>query len=108
MVLFIASNFSPEAILFSDADEEFAIHDISFHWYTLIGVVCVWVPGVLLSYFTGGRDLTNFNFQLISPWLHRWIPKKLLHTKLRAISIINDNEKNEPLIQCKQKIIIIS
>lgn len=67
----------------------------------------MWVPGVSISYFTGGRNLSNFNFQLISPWMHRWIPKKLLHTKLRVISVINDDdEKNEPLIQCKQKIVI--
>lgn len=89
---------SPEAILFSDADEEFAIHDISFHWYTLIGVCCVWIPGVIISYLTGGRDLTNFNFQLISPWMHRFIPKKYLHTKLKVISIINDDEKIDQFI----------
>ncbi|XP_055327149.1 sodium-coupled monocarboxylate transporter 2-like isoform X2 [Sitodiplosis mosellana] len=97
---------SPEAILFSDADEEFAIHDISFHWYTLIGVICVWLPGVSISYFTGGRDLSNFNFQLVSSWIHPFVPKNLLHTKLRVISVINDDEKNEPLIECKHKILI--
>lgn len=94
----INTYFRPEAVLYSDADEEFAIHDISFHWYTLIGVMCVWLPGVSISYFTGGRDLSNFNFQLISPWLHRWIPKKYLHTKLKQIKIINDDEKDEFLV----------
>lgn len=98
---------SPEAVLFSDADEEFAIHDISFHWYTLIGVICVWLLGVSLSYWTGGRDLSNFNFQLVSPLVHRWIPKKFLHTKLRNVISVNDNGKSEPLIQCTQKITII-
>lgn len=95
----LCSYYRPETILFSDADEEFAIHDISFHWYTLIGVCCVWVPGVIISHLTGGRrDLSNFNFQLISPWMHRWIPKKYLHTKLKVINIMNDEEKNEHFI----------
>lgn len=82
-------------MIFSGADEEFAIHDISFHWYTLIGVLCVWVPGVSISYLTGGRDFSKFNFQLVSPFVHRWIPKKYLHTKLKVISVINEKEKNE-------------
>lgn len=84
-------NFRSETILFTDADEEFDIHDISMHWYTLIGVICVWIPGVIISYMTGGRDLSTFNFQLISKWMRRWIPKKYLHTKLKVISIINDD-----------------
>lgn len=87
--------FSFAAELFNEADEEFAIHDISSHWYTLIGVICVWVPGVSISYLTGGRDLSNFNFQLISPLMRRWIPKKYLHTKLKVISIISDDDKND-------------
>lgn len=91
--------YSVETILYSDADEEFAIHDISFHWYTLIGVICVWLPGVSISYLTGGKDLSNFNYQLVSPWMHRWMPKKCLHTKLKQINTTYDEvEKNNLLI----------
>lgn len=96
----ISSIFSANMILFSDADEEFTIHNISFHWFTLIGVICAWIPGVLISHITGGRDLTNFNYRLFSPWIERWLPRQCLHTTLKQISIVNDEEeKNKLLIQ---------
>lgn len=91
---------SVETILYSDTDEEFSIHDISFHWYTLIGVICVWLPGVSISYLTGGKDLRNFNYQVVSPWIHRWMPKKCLHTKLLSTCMVQDGVgKNNRLIQ---------
>ncbi|XP_031621524.1 sodium-coupled monocarboxylate transporter 2-like [Contarinia nasturtii] len=95
----------PEEILYGEADEEFGLHDISSHWYTLIGVICVWIPGVSISYLTGGRDLSNFNFQLVSPLIHRWIPKKCLHTKLKVISIVNDNDEKHTLTKRNTHII---
>lgn len=70
------------------------MHKISSNWFTLIGVIVMWIPAVVIAYFTGGRDLTNFNFRLVTPIARRMIPKKYLHTKLKVINIVKNSDKN--------------
>lgn len=73
-------------------DNEFAFHKISPHWYTVIGVLVMWTTAVIIAYLTGGRDLTNFNFQLLAPVAQKWMPKKYRHTKLKVINVVKDAE----------------
>lgn len=73
-------------------NDEFALHKISPHWYTLIGWLAVWIPGVVISYLTGGKDFNDVNFQLLAPCVRGFIPIKYRHTKLKVISITR--EKN--------------
>lgn len=71
-------------------NDEFALHKISAHWYTLIGLVAVWIPGVVISYLTGGKDINDVNFQLLAPCVRRFIPRRYRHTKLKVINITKE------------------
>lgn len=71
-------------------DDEFAFHKISPHWYTLIGVLVMWTTAVIIAYITGGRDLTNFNVQLLTPIGQKLMPKKYRHTQLKVINIVKN------------------
>lgn len=73
-------------------NDGFAFHKISAQWYTLIGWFAVWIPGVVISYLTGGKDFNDINFQLLAPCARRFIPRRYRHTKLKVINITN--EKN--------------
>lgn len=59
----------------------------------MIGVVVMWTTAVIIAYITGGRDLTNFNIQLLTPIAQKWIPRKYRHTQLKVINIVKDDEQ---------------
>lgn len=70
-----------------NSTDGFALHKISVHWYILIGFIVVWIPGVIISYLTGGKDFNDVNFQLLAPCVRRFIPKRYRHTKLKVITV---------------------
>lgn len=72
-------------------NDGFALHKISAHWYTLIGWFAVWIPGVVISYLTGGKDVNDVNFQLLAPCVRRIIPRRYRHAKLKVIHITKMN-----------------
>lgn len=75
-------------------NDGFALHKISANWYTLIGCFAVWIPGVIVSYLTGGKDFNDVNFQLMAPCVRRFIPIRYRHTKLKAINIVKEENNH--------------
>lgn len=67
------------------AGDSFAFYKISFQWYSVIGVVATWIPAIIISHLTGGTDAKEFNVQLLSPVIRKWMPQKYQHTKLELI-----------------------
>lgn len=54
----------------------------------------MWIPGVIISYLTGGQDFNGFNVQLLSPLARHLVPKKIRHTELKIIKNEIDRELN--------------
>lgn len=71
---------------------DFAFYKIAFQWYSVIGVIMMWIPTVIVSHLTGGTDLRTFNFKLLSPCIEALIPKKYRHTELKQISRVGQSE----------------
>lgn len=55
----------------------------------------MWTTAVIIAYLTGGRDLRDFNFQLLAPIARKWLPKKYQHTKLKVINVPTDAEQDD-------------
>ncbi|XP_059619567.1 sodium-coupled monocarboxylate transporter 2 [Phlebotomus argentipes] len=63
-------------------DDSFALHKISFAWFSVFGFLIVPLVGIPVSYFTGSNDIYQVGRNLISPVAH-WllpddIPEKVL------------------------------
>lgn len=83
-----ATNTSP--ILTADQlDGGFALYKIAFQWYSIIGVITMWIPTIIVSHLTGGTDFKTFNFKLLSPCIEAVMPRKYRHTELKLISSVD-------------------
>lgn len=69
----------------NEGDDGFAFYKISFQWYSTIGVATTWIASVILSHLTGGQELSNFNMQLLSPFVQKWLSPKHHQTELRQV-----------------------
>lgn len=61
---------------FPDESNVFPLHRLSFLWINPIGILSVLIVGSIVSYFTGPRDLRTIDPQLISPVIHRFLPRE--------------------------------
>jgi sodium-coupled monocarboxylate transporter 8/12 len=60
---------------YPDESGVFPLYRLSFHWITPIGVSTILIIGTIASYITGPRDLSKIDPELISPVIHRFLPK---------------------------------
>lgn len=78
------------------SDEGFALYKIAFQWYSLVGILAMYVPAIIVSHLTGGTDFKTFNFKLLSPCIEALMPRKYRHTELKLISNGNQSQnKND-------------
>lgn len=75
--------------------DDFAFYKISFQWYSTIGVLCMWIPAIIVSHLTGGQNFENFNIQLLSPVVRGLVPKKYRLTELKQREVPNFCKKYE-------------
>lgn len=61
---------------YQDESGVFPLYRLSFLWINPIGILSVLVVGSVVSYFTGPRDLRTIDPQLISPVIHRFLPRE--------------------------------
>ncbi|CAD7080203.1 unnamed protein product [Hermetia illucens] len=61
-----------------DHDESgvFPLYRLSFHWINPIGVFTVIIVGTIVSFLTGPTNLKKIDPDLISPVIHRFLPKE--------------------------------
>lgn len=64
------------------SDNGFSIYKMSFVWYSTVGTFLVFLVGIPVSYLTGSQDLSKMHAKLISPVVHRWLPKEVTKSEL--------------------------
>lgn len=69
-----------EQPIYPDESNVFPIYRLSFDWINPIGILTVLVVGSIASYISGPRDLRNIDPVLISPILHRFLPRECFET----------------------------
>lgn len=80
-----------------EIDDGFAFYKISFQWYMVIGAIMTWIPTMIVSYFTGGNDISGLDPKLFAPFIQKILPKKYHHTELKTIdrNIYSEKSKND-------------
>lgn len=59
------------------SEEVFLLYRISYMWYTVLGVGSTLVVGLVVSFLTGARNPKEVDPMLLTPVIHRFLPKKL-------------------------------
>ncbi|XP_016995382.2 sodium-coupled monocarboxylate transporter 1 [Drosophila takahashii] len=59
-----------------DQEQVFPLFRLSFHWINPIGVVTAVIVGALVSLVTKPTDIKSLRSNLISPVIHRFLPKE--------------------------------
>uniref|UniRef100_A0A182P0H2 Sodium-coupled monocarboxylate transporter 1 n=1 Tax=Anopheles epiroticus TaxID=199890 RepID=A0A182P0H2_9DIPT len=62
--------------IYPDESGVFPLYRLSYHWITPIGVTTVLIVGTIVSFLTGPRDLRHIDPELISPVIHRFLPRE--------------------------------
>ncbi|XP_052892482.1 sodium-coupled monocarboxylate transporter 1-like [Anopheles moucheti] len=62
--------------VYPDESGVFPLYRLSYHWITPIGVTTVVIVGTIISFITGPRDLRQIDPELISPVIHRYLPRE--------------------------------
>lgn len=89
-----------------EVDDGFAFYKISFQWYSAIGVLITWITAIIVSYFTGGPDMSKFNIKLFPPFIQKMLPERYhlielenADKKIFHENIINDMETKHELTE---------
>ncbi|TGZ50822.1 sodium-coupled monocarboxylate transporter 1-like [Temnothorax curvispinosus] len=57
-------------------DDVFPLYRLSYHWVAPIGTLVVLVVGGIVTWMTGARDPSSIDKDLLSPVIHRWLPRQ--------------------------------
>ncbi|KAH8392164.1 hypothetical protein KR215_002188, partial [Drosophila sulfurigaster] len=71
-----AANVTLPDSVWVDEEQVFPLYRLSYHWINPIGVATVIVVGAIVSLFTKPTELKSLDPDLISPVLHRCLPKE--------------------------------
>ncbi|XP_037709460.1 sodium-coupled monocarboxylate transporter 2-like [Drosophila subpulchrella] len=73
-----------------DEENVFPLYRLSFYWINPIGVLTVVVVGSLVSLVTKPTDIKTLDTNLISPVIHRFLPKEYFKVRSHHEKDIND------------------
>ncbi|XP_039952817.1 sodium-coupled monocarboxylate transporter 2-like [Bactrocera tryoni] len=59
-----------------DESDVFPLYRLSYHWIPVIGVLSTLLVGTVTSFLCGPRDLKTLDAVVISPVIHRFLPKE--------------------------------
>ncbi|XP_016967485.1 sodium-coupled monocarboxylate transporter 1 [Drosophila biarmipes] len=71
-----AGNVTLPEDVWLDEEEVFPLYRLSFHWLSPIGVLTVIIVGSLVSLITKPTDIKSLDSRLLSPVIHRFLPKE--------------------------------
>ncbi|XP_077270463.1 sodium-coupled monocarboxylate transporter 1 isoform X2 [Temnothorax americanus] len=57
-------------------EDVFPLYRLSYHWVAPIGTLVVLVVGGIVTWMTGARDPSSIDKDLLSPVIHRWLPRQ--------------------------------
>uniref|UniRef100_A0A182LWM8 Sodium-coupled monocarboxylate transporter 1 n=1 Tax=Anopheles culicifacies TaxID=139723 RepID=A0A182LWM8_9DIPT len=82
--------------IYPDESGVFPLYRLSYHWITPIGVTTVVLVGSIISFITGPRDLRHIDPELISPVIHRFLPRE-------SFSYYGTANKNPPTLSTEMQ-----
>ncbi|XP_011214718.2 sodium-coupled monocarboxylate transporter 2 [Bactrocera dorsalis] len=59
-----------------DESDVFPLYRLSYHWIPVIGILSTLLVGTVTSFLCGPRDLKTLDAVVISPVIHRFLPKE--------------------------------
>lgn len=62
-------------------------------WYAPLGALITWTSAIIISYFTGGQDLSKLNPNLLAPCIKYMLPKKYQHIQLQDLTKLDDSKE---------------
>ncbi|XP_029664793.1 sodium-coupled monocarboxylate transporter 1-like [Formica exsecta] len=69
----------------SSEDNVFPLYRLSYHWVAPIGTLVVLVIGGLVTWITGARDPSTIDKNLLSPVIHRWLPRQKYQNEINEL-----------------------
>uniref|UniRef100_T1GVG3 Sodium-coupled monocarboxylate transporter 2 n=1 Tax=Megaselia scalaris TaxID=36166 RepID=T1GVG3_MEGSC len=82
-----------------DESEVFPLYRLSYMWLTMIGFLVVMVVGTVTSLLTGPRKIKDIDPDLISPVLHRCLPKEVFMNEVRTKDFLTRKGTSTTLVQ---------
>ncbi|XP_067624951.1 sodium-coupled monocarboxylate transporter 2 [Eurosta solidaginis] len=76
---------------YPDESTVFPLYRLSFHWITVIGVLSTLLVGTIASFLTGPTAVKKLDAELISPVIHRFLPKECFPKRIANADITRDN-----------------
>ncbi|XP_049302581.1 sodium-coupled monocarboxylate transporter 2 isoform X2 [Bactrocera dorsalis] len=67
-----------------DESDLFPLYRLSYHWITVIGVLSTLLVGTVTSFLCGPRNLKTLDAVVISPVIHRFLPKECFNATPNA------------------------
>ncbi|XP_011304939.1 sodium-coupled monocarboxylate transporter 2-like [Fopius arisanus] len=64
-------------------DNVFPLYRLSYHWFAGLGTVIVILVGGFMSWLTGPTNPANVDRDLLSPVIHRFLPKPIYTTQIK-------------------------
>nr|XP_036222837.1 sodium-coupled monocarboxylate transporter 2-like [Bactrocera oleae] len=88
-----------------DESDVFPLYRLSFHWIPVIGVLSTLLVGTVTSFLCGPKDLKTLNANVISPVIHRFLPKECFKATPNANPILSrgNSERTSTSISNKSK-----
>jgi hypothetical protein len=65
----------------------FILYQMSYQWYTLLGMATAIVVGLIVSFLTGARDPREVHRDLLAPTIYRFLPEKSPQDATEEISL---------------------
>ncbi|XP_070158853.1 sodium-coupled monocarboxylate transporter 1 isoform X4 [Polyergus mexicanus] len=89
----------------SSEDNVFPLYRLSYHWVAPIGTLVVLVIGGLVTWITGARDPSSIDKNLLSPVIHRWLPRQKCQNDVNELcmSVPTDPQISANLSVIRQK-----
>ncbi|GAB0088916.1 sodium-coupled monocarboxylate transporter 2 [Sergentomyia squamirostris] len=78
-----------------DDDDGFEIYKISFAWFSIFGLLAVFIVGIPISMFTGSNDIYKTGKRLISPVAHWMLPDEIRNKdSTLTVDVVTDKTRD--------------
>ncbi|CAD6999970.1 unnamed protein product [Ceratitis capitata] len=84
-------NYTIPVLDYSGESEVFPLYRLSFHWITVIGVLSTLLVGTVTSFLTGPTVVKKMDVELLSPVIHRFLPKECFQPRSASPDFSRDS-----------------
>ncbi|XP_050319927.1 sodium-coupled monocarboxylate transporter 2-like [Bactrocera neohumeralis] len=86
-----------------DESDVFPLYRLSYHWIPVIGVLSTLLVGTVTSFLCGAKDLKTLDAVVISPVIHRFLPKECFNATPNASPILSRGKSERILSDLSNK-----